>query len=337
MRQLFDIYHDSGKTVFSNICQDYEARKQGMPAFVVNHRAMSDTDLAKLAPSEFAAPRDRMFPICSKADTWTSIAYYNALAKKAALSPASATDREEIRGMLAKAASLWGLDDDEVKQLVHDVTLAMPRKASADEAPVGERAAAFSRQALQLAEPERREQATMLLRAAEAEDFEPEMRKQLFKHAGAATCTAQDAAVFIGEILPQIPFRSEFKRPLSDMQTALLHMAASDLLDPDDVSGLVGIVEKVETTYHLKRAASDRLRLFGPDDAAEVTRDLDDQIRLPGGIVARKSAIEENAALIGNHLSNLCQVDAYGPEQITEALGKLSPVEVASFRPLIGA
>jgi len=94
MNPFVDIYHDKSKTVLQQIMAD----RPDLPPFVVQHRAMTDDEIAHLSSAEFADMRNRMFPICSRAETWNSIAYFNRqplVEKKAVLSPESFAARRK--------------------------------------------------------------------------------------------------------------------------------------------------------------------------------------------------------------------------------------------------
>jgi len=327
--QLVDFYHDPDKVVFEHIRQT-----RTLPPFVVAHRAMSEDELKKLDAREFADASHRMFPVCSAAETWTSIAYFNVL-KQALLSAESAAGREDIRTMLSKAASLWGLNDDEVQELAKNVTLGIPKKAEAEVTP-SEQVKRFLANAPVIPVMTRKEEAEVLLKAAETE-LDPDTRTQLMVHAGAATCTAGEAQAVLTKVIPQVPFRSEYRPILQALRESLNHQASSDLLDPDDATNLMACLEKVTQQYHIRKAHIEDLRSFTMGDAVALQKEAEDSVRLPGGIFAKKSAISENASQLSIHLSNIHSVDAHRPEEILAALQKLSPTEILPFRPLIGA
>jgi len=331
-QRMVDFYHDADGEIFTRIQARLQARGKELPPYIVGHRAMSEKEHSGLASSEFADPGQKLFPINSKAETWKSIAYYNVL-KSASLTPASAADREEIRTMLAKAASLWGLDDDQVAELAHDVTLTVPKKA---ESPV-EAVEPFLKAAMDMDEPARRESAGRILKAAEAEELDPDQMRRMLAHAGEATCTAGEAADFLSRLVPRIPMRSGHYKPLSALRDHLRHTASGEILEPGDVTEMVGIVEAVDKQYHLRAAASESLRTFTLADAAEVVRDDRDAVTLPGGIMALKSAMSENSEAIGNHLSNIHGIETDNPDEVLAALNGMSPVDIVPLRPLIGA
>jgi len=333
-QKMVDFYHDAGGDVFTRIQAGLQSHGKELPPFIVGHRAMTEKEHSSLAPGEFAAPAQRLFPISSKAETWKSLAYYGVL-KSASLTPASAADREGIRTMLAKAASLWGLDDDQVAELAHDVTLTIPKTAES-ESPVAA-IDPFLAKAMSMDEPARREGAGLLLKAAEAEELDPERMRQMLVHAGEATCTAGEAAAFLSKLVPKVPLRSDHYKPLSALRDHLRHTASSDILDPDDVNEIVGIVEVVDKQYHLKVSASESLRRLTLADAVEVVEDSRDVVALPGGIMARKSAMAENSEMIGNHLSNVHGIATDNPAEVMAELLRLSPIDIVPLRPLIGA
>lgn len=336
MSRLVDFYTDPDKMVLRSIERRYESQGSALPAFVTK-RAMSESEVKALAPSEFACPEKRLFPVCSRADTWRSIAYFNVL-KSAALSPASAREREGIRAMLAKAASLWGLDDAEVADLVQDVTLALPKKAESAPRPVADRIAAFDRAAPRMDDASRRAEADSILKAAaaEGEELDADARAMLLRRAGAATCTAATARRVVGRVLAELPFGSPQRDTLDKLHDSLFRMAASELLDPEDTAALVEHVERVAGHYHIKQAAADEMREFGADDAERILAEERDKVRLPGGIMARKSAVAENVKPIGIRLANDHGIEAYGVEDTLAALGRLAPVDLLPFRSLIG-
>lgn len=333
MSEFVDFYRDSKGVIFEAIKQKY-AQGSKLPPFIINHRAMTETELKALSPQEFALPEKRLFPICSKAETWKSIAYFNIL-KKAALSPASAKDRERIRQMLAKAASLWGLNDDEVEELAKNVNLSIPKEASTE--TVRDAVTQFINVADAFPEPERRDIANTLLKVAESEPLKEEELNILLKHAGAATCVASDVTSILDEIIPQIPYRSPYYKPLVDLRNTTIHMAASDIMDPEDISNLVSTIEEIAQRYHIKTNAADKLRKFSLADAHKAIAEINDIVRLPGGIRAKKSAVAENAKEISIYLSNLHNVEAYTPDEIISTFNKMSPVDILPFRSLIGA
>lgn len=332
MRTFTDAYNDPDGEVFRSIQRRYESQGCALPSFVVRHRAMAGDELSRLKPTEFALPAKRLFPVCSKAETWKSIAYFNVL-KTAALTPASAQEREETRGLLAKAASLWGLDDDEVKSLVHDVTLALPKKA---EAEPDVRADTFLKKAPALSMEERREQAGLILRAASAEALDGDTLRALQKHAGAATCTAGEAVRALEAVITEIPYLSDYRKPFIALQDSLRRTASAELLDPADVSEMVGLLEQAERQYRLKTASAEKLRTFVMSDALASVDGRLDETSLPGGIIAKRASVEANAERIGTYLSNRHGIDVYGPEAVLAALKGMAPVDIVPLRPLIG-
>lgn len=322
-----DYYTDTDKTVWSEIAQ-----RPDLPEFV-RHRALSEEDHKRLAPTEFADPSARLYPICSKAETWRSIAYFNAVPHQALLSPASAKEREHIRTMLAKAASLWGLNDDEVQKLSEQVTLHVA-EAEAPEIDLP----TFLRTADTFEPEQRRQTADLLLKAAETSDTElaEDVRRRLQKYAGAGTCSVLEASCTIRDLLKEVPYRSDARPMLVDIQQSLAHKAEGELLAPRDVDVLEDLIETVAKRYHIRKfAATERLRTFVLEDAKEVGEEVADRVELPGGIMARKAAVSENAKRIGVALHNLHGIDAYSPEEQLTQLQRLTPVELLPFRPLV--
>ena len=356
MNQLVDFYHDSGHSIFEQIRKDTPE----LPAFMVRHRAMAETELEGLSRGEFADPGSRIFPICSKAETWNSIAYFNRqrfqdqVSKTAALSPMSFEAREKIRENLAKAASMWGLDDDEVEQLSAQVNLKVPKTASAENGvefggtvvPVSDAAQGaavidqFLSAASKLSEPVRRVTALNVLKAANAVDTVVDEGKirELMQHAGAATCSNGDAVTVIDGVLPYVPHYAETATPLRQVRARLSGLGKADLMEPAQVNDLVDSLEAICHRYNIKNASvGEGLRRITPVDIDAETEAIADIVKLPGGIMARKSAIAENAMTLSAMMHNMYNVEAHRPEDIVAALGRMSPREILPLRNHIGA
>jgi len=353
MNPFVDIYHDKSKTVLQQIMAD----RPDLPPFVVQHRAMTDDEIAHLSSAEFADMRNRMFPICSRAETWNSIAYFNRqplVEKKAVLSPESFAAREMIRETLAKAASLWGLDDEEVEMLSKQVTLRVPKKAETDNiiefhgtsVPVTDAisgktvVAQFLECASDMPESERRSTATCVLKAASSVDtVVPEAQiRTLLQHAGAATCTREDALSVLDGVIPYIPHYAEAAKTTRNVRDCLRKMPEGSLMQPNDVNAMVDSLESISHRYDIRHAAvAEGLRRITTADIEAEMAEQADMVKLPGGIMARKSAIAENAMTLSDMMHNLYQVEAHRPEDIVTALGKLTPREILPLRNHIGA
>jgi hypothetical protein len=351
MTQFVDFYKDKDKALLAEIRQE----KAELPPFIVNHRAMSDEELGKLSRGSFADQASRTFPICSKAETWHSIAYFNKqLSKQAKLSPMSAQAREEIRETLAKAASLWGLDDEEVEKLREQVNLKVTKTAEAENCiefagtAVPVRTAAEGKDAVYqfldvaygMPEQTRRHTALGVMKAASSvgAKIEEEDVRTLLQHAGAATCTVGDAVTVLDSIIPFIPHYAEACAPACGVRDELLKRKSGDLLDPKEVNDLVASLEGVAHKFNIKQASiSDSLRRITPADIEAEHAAIADVVKLPGGIMARKSAISENAMNLSDMLHNMYSVEAHRPEEIISALSKMTPREILPLRAHIGA
>jgi hypothetical protein len=358
MNQFVDFYSDNSHLIFDQV-----KTETSLPPFMVKHQAMSEDALAKLGRGEFADPDSRLFPICSKAETWTSIAYFNRqrfqdpvqgqVQKQAALSPMSFEAREMIRETLAKAASMWGLDDEEVAQLSAQVNLKVPKKAETNEVmfcgtavPVvdaeGGRKVVeqFLSAAPRLPESLRRETALGVLKAANAVETkaDEDQIRALMQHAGAATCTAEDVVTVLDGIVPYVPHYAESIDSLRQVRTGMSKMDKGTLLPPSQVNDLVASLEAIVHKYNIKNAnVSEGLRRITTVDLNREQEAMADLVKLPGGIMARKTAIAENAMSLSNMLHSLYKVEAHRPEEIVEALGKMTPREILPLRNHIGA
>ena len=350
-QQFVDFYKDSAKAIDQMIRQE----KAHLPPFMVRHRAMSDNELAGLSRGSFADPDTRTFPICSRAETWHSIAYFNRqVLKQAALSPMSAEARNKVRAMLTKAASLWGLDDEEVEQLKNQVNLNIVKTAEAEnsidvggtsievkDAEAGKTAACqFLDIAHGMPEGLRRRTANSVMKAASAvgTELEEDEIRALLQHAGAATCTAGDAVTVMDGIVPFIPHFAECLEPALRLRDAMASRPGGTLLQPKEVNDLVASLESIVDRYNIKKAnISEALRRITPVDLQEEYKAMSDIVKLPGGILARKTAVAENAETLSNALHNMHGVTAYKPEAIIKALRGMTPREILPLRQYIGA
>ena len=348
-----DFYHDQDKAILSKI--------EKQPEFLVGHRAMSDDELKSLSPGEFADPVNRMFPISSRAETWRSIAYFNRqgpelIQKTAALSHKSAQEREQTRNLLAKAAQLWGLEDDEVEALSGFVTLGVLKKAEAEPGPgvtyggtfvpvtpdtANTVACDFLRHAASMDRDIAKNTAGMLLKAAASASAElpADTSHKLQVQAGLGTCTAREAANAIFKVVPHIPHRAAITKVLSETRRALDKLPEGKLLLASQVSSLSAILSKAGTQYNIPHIAEtlSSMRTVTP---AVIEAGLNvrlDRVKLPGGVRASKAAIARNAEWLGTWLSNTHQAEAYTPDEIIDTLKKLTPVEILPLRARIGA
>ena len=349
--QFVDFYKDSAKA----IAQMIRKEKAQLPPFMVRHRAMSEDELSGLSRGSFADPDTRTFPICSRAETWHSIAYFNRqVLKQAALSPMSAEARNKVRAMLTKAASLWGLDDDEVEQLKNQVNLNIVKTAEAEntisiggtsievkDAEAGKEAACqFLDVAPGMSEGLRRRTANSVMKAASAVGTELEETeiRTLLQHAGAATCTVGDAVTVMDGIVPFIPHFALCRESAGRLRDAMAARPSGSLLQPKEVNDLVASLESIVDRYNIKNAnVSEALRRITPVDLQDEYKAMTDVVKLPGGIMARKTAVAENAETLSNTLHNMYSVTAYKPDDIIKALRGMTPREILPLRQYIGA
>ena len=81
-----------------------------LPEFVKQASVVSSEDISSMDSSNFADVRNKKFPICSKADTWLSAAYFQKRA-------ADNADDAAVGARLRDACSLWGVDWDSVSPM----------------------------------------------------------------------------------------------------------------------------------------------------------------------------------------------------------------------------
>lgn len=346
---LEDFYHSVDNRMQADILG-----RRNVPAFVVSHRAASEADLSSLKKGEFADPEHRMFPIDSKANTWLSIASFNqSVLKTAAASPMTVKAREGIRVVLAKAASMWGLDDDEVKNLTSAVTLTAPeapegfvfRKASTEyriktaaecEKAIGE----FVSKAAKLTQEVRQETGEWLLKIASTvgASLENDNGVALCRHAGLGTCLGKTASTVTSDVLRKLPVGGEVAATVRAMRDALYHLPPDELLPIPFVRKLASSLGAVNDAHFLRIPDIDaRLFGIGPAEIVQADAATADIVRLPGGMCASHTAISENAEIISNYLANRHGLDVYTPDDMIKAMNGMSSMELVPLRHLIGA
>lgn len=346
-----DYYSDPDKKIMQSV--------EELPPFLAGHRAMTEKELDSLGNRAFADPAHRRFPIASRAETWRSIAYFNRqpmVHKEALLSPQSAKQRTEIRNMLAKAAQLWGLDDDEVAKLSDTVTLGVQKQAEGEEERNGfnfngtfvevskdnaaEVAEDFMAHAASIDHLERIETAELVLKAAESAGAQlpPDVSSKLEAHALKGTCTARDASNAVDAILPYVPHKSASHKTLAQIRRTLDGMNADRLLLPSMVKNLGTSIASVGKKYHILKTAEvmQKLQTVTPTLIDTRLNEKRDEVNLPGGIVASRKHIASQAEWFSNWLSNHHSAEAYTPEEITDALQTLTPVELLPLRKRLG-
>lgn len=84
-------------------------KEAGAPDYVMDSPVMGEKDAERLPDSLFADPFRRKFPIGSKADTWTSAAYF---AKTASSEYGDDVLASSVRDRLLKAADMYGIRKD---------------------------------------------------------------------------------------------------------------------------------------------------------------------------------------------------------------------------------
>jgi len=351
---FIDFYHDPEQTIMGSI--------ENAPPFLVGHRAMTDKELEGLSLREFADPNSRQFPIASRAETWRSIAYFNhqaqtLVAKQALLSPESAAEREKTRQLLAKAAQLWDLDDDEVVKLSEHVNLGL-HTAEAEEVTPGpgitfngqfvpvtgttapDTAADFLQHAPKMDRGVCRDTAGALLKAAESVGAELplETKHELQVRAGEGTCTAGEAATILFKAVPHIPHKAEIHDTLSRLRTALDLTPPSRVLKKASVDRIAALLQKAGDHFVVPHVAEslEALRTITPAVLMSGVGAVRDTVKLPGGIRASKAKITSNASYLSTWLANTHKAEAHKPDDIVTELQKLTPVDLLPLREHIG-
>lgn len=99
-----DIISDNSKRTLHKLAAELE-----FPDYVRSHQLMDKQAAATLSPGEFADDSKGAFPICSKADTWLSAAYFSETSGGAYK---EAYYRNYVEGRIRDAASVWGISNE---------------------------------------------------------------------------------------------------------------------------------------------------------------------------------------------------------------------------------
>lgn len=120
-----DIFQDSTKAVFADICDRVE-----VPRFVLDSEVLEKTASYDYRDTLFADSVRRRFPIDSPASTWVSAAYF---AKTAELDYKDRETRDFVESNIKRAAKIFGVESD-VDAVMAKIREKPQEKSAADDA-----------------------------------------------------------------------------------------------------------------------------------------------------------------------------------------------------------
>jgi hypothetical protein len=120
-----DIFQDSTKAVFADICNRVE-----VPQFVLDSEVVEKQATYDYRDTLFADNMRRRFPIDSPANTWVSAAYF---AKTAELDYKDRETREYVEANIKRAAKTYGVEDA-VEKVMQAIRTPEQEKSAADDA-----------------------------------------------------------------------------------------------------------------------------------------------------------------------------------------------------------
>lgn len=330
-----------------------------LPENLMSHTAMSADALEKLTGNEFADSRNRQWPICNRNETALSLLTFEAMTRRGSVSLDTVKERDNIRGILRKAAGMFGLNDEKLAKLSKNVNLEKvfgdgPAEPAAILSLRGRSAAIhtaedcasaaddLSRNLGRMAEKERREASSIVLRAASTLGWQPpdETEDILHRAAGVGTCRKDTAVEIADKVRRVLPWHAASDDMTLKTVVEKLEEQPGGVLTPDMVDRVAEALDSVQNHYYIptdRRVDISPLREITPGMLRRASTKQKDKVKLPGGLVCSRAHIEENAEIIGNTLANRTDFTGHRPEEIIAALKSMTPLELTGYRDVIGA
>lgn len=347
-----DQYHE-GRAVIEHM------KAEGLlPEQLMSHTAMSEDSLEKLTGSQFADRRNRQWPVCNRNETALSLLTFEAMTRRASVSIETVKERDNIRGILRKAAGLFGLDEKKLAHLSKSVNLEkvfddgpaepaaiLKLRGRTAEIRTAEDCAAAAADLTgnlpRLGEKEKREASSVVLRAASALGWQPpaDVQDLLHRAAGVGTCRKDTAVEIADRVRRALPYHAAREDTVLQALVQGLDEQEGTVLTPETVDRVAEALDTVQNRYYLspdRRVDLSDLREITPDMMRQASVKKADRVRLPGGLVCSRAHIEKNAELIGNTLANTVEFDGHTPDEIIDKLQRMTPLELTGCRDALG-
>jgi len=336
-----DHVQDRNRVVLNRVAADVE-----LPEFVQTLAIMTPKEASRVNTRSFGDPALRAYPICSKGDTWLSLAYFNR-------APVDSQKRT-VRTLIDKAASFWQISEEDLAKAA-----APLEKTAAAEAPLcriqfraenGDTHTADIRSAEDLTAvashllekaasytfSTRSDAARQVLCAGLAcgQPLDLVSRRALQKMAcfGIGSLERARAALNVRKALSRARHLSMDDR--LDKVAGILEANASEggLLTPDWVEKTAEILDRMDRALHLQDQYTVSGAFRRPEDELVSLTQLDLQLlekhatKLPDGTWLEKASMDDEFEAYRSVLNSMLEIEAADAGQVEEVLLTLPPV-----------